>query len=50
MRLFQRKTMGGRHVTTDRAAHPSDQRPGRNRDDVQVALLDGDEDLEVVGE
>jgi hypothetical protein len=50
MRLFRRKAAGGKHVTTDQAARPADQRPSRMRNDVQIALLDGGEALEVVGE
>jgi hypothetical protein len=48
--IFRRKARGGEQVRHEGADRRPDDRPGWMRDGVQVALLDGDEDLEVVGE
>src|SRR6185437_10766268 len=50
MSIFRRGVRGSMQVRLDRAARRSDQRPGWMRNGAQVVLLDGDEDLEVVGE
>src|SRR5690349_23108639 len=50
MRIFRREARGSKQVGPDHVAHQSDQRPSWMRNGAQVVLLDGDEDLEVVGE
>src|SRR5215469_7732564 len=50
VRIFRRKPSGSEQDRPDQAVQQPDERPGWMRDGAQVALLDGDEDLEVVGE
>lgn len=50
MGIFRREARGSRRGRPDRSAHQSDQRPSWTRNGAPVVLLDGDEDLEVVGE
>jgi hypothetical protein len=50
MRIFRRKARGSGQIRPDHVARQSDQRPSWMRNGAQVVLLDGDEDLEVVGE
>src|SRR6266487_4446344 len=50
MSIFRRKACGSEHVRPDQSARQSDQRPSWMRNGAQVALLDGAEDLELVGE
>jgi hypothetical protein len=51
MRIFRRSARGSEQVRPDQElAHQPDQRPGWMRKGAQVVLLEGDEDLEVVGE
>jgi hypothetical protein len=51
MRFFRRKAAAvSEPVRPDQVDRRSGQRPGPMRDGARFALLDGDEDLEVVGE
>jgi hypothetical protein len=50
MSIFRRKDRGGEHAGSRRPASRTDERPGWMQDGTQVALLDGSDDLEVVGE